>query len=64
EARSRKEEHIHIPPASYWPIVFAIGMLVFFYGWFVHPIMNITGVLIVLAATYAWVYEPGYELTE
>lgn len=64
DARAYGEEHIHIPPPSYWPIVFAIGMLVFFYGWFVHPLMNLAGVLIVLAATFAWVYEPGYEMTE
>ena len=31
---------------------------------FVRPVMNVIGVLIVLAATYAWVYEPGYDLTE
>jgi cytochrome c oxidase subunit 1 len=57
-------EHIHIPPPSYWPIVLALGMLVFFYGWFVHPWMNVLGVVILLAAVFAWVYEPGYDLTE
>ncbi len=64
DERERGEEHIHIPPPSYWPLVFATGMLIFFYGWFVSPVMNVIGVLILLAATYAWVYEPGYDLTE
>jgi cytochrome c oxidase subunit 1 len=64
EEKEAGEEHIHIPPPSYWPIVMAIGMTTFFYGWFVGPWMNVTGVLILLAALYAWVYEPGYELTE
>jgi cytochrome c oxidase subunit 1 len=55
-----RHDHIHIPPPSYWPIVLALGILIFFYGWFVHPIVNIAGVLIVLASVFAWVYEPGY----
>ncbi len=58
--RERGPEHIHIPPPSYWPIVFAIGMAIFFAGWFFNYYVNVAGVLIVLASTFAWVYEPGH----
>ena len=58
--RDRRPDHIHLPPPSYWPVVLAMGILVFFYGWFIHPAVNVLGLLIVLMSIYAWVYEPGH----
>jgi cytochrome c oxidase subunit I len=51
---------IHLPNPSYWPIVTAIGILVFFTGFIVgFPYVNIAGVLVTFIGIYSWAFEPA-----
>ena len=59
---SGEEEHsIHMPQASYWPLVVSIGILIAGYG-VVYPVWNFAvaaiGVVIGMVAVYAWALEP------
>ena len=53
------EGHIHLPSASYWPLVLALGVgtlgLGVLYG---VPIM-VTGAAVVLLSAFGWVMEPS-----
>jgi cytochrome c oxidase subunit 1 len=51
---------IHLPNPSYWPLVTAIGILVFFIGFMVHMIpVNVVGILIVFFGAFRWAFEPA-----
>jgi cytochrome c oxidase subunit 1 len=51
---------IHLPNPSYWPLVTAIGVLVFFIGFMIHTVpVNILGGLIVLFGAMRWAFEPA-----
>ncbi len=51
---------IHLPNPSYWPLVTAIGMLVFFTGFIVgFPYVNIAGVLVTFIGIFSWAFEPA-----
>jgi cytochrome c oxidase subunit 1 len=51
---------IHLPNPSYWPVVTAIGILVFFTGFIVgFPYVNIAGVLVTFIGIYSWAFEPA-----
>ena len=49
---------IHMPPASFWPLVSALGLTVMMsgliFGWFV----GIPGLLVMLTGMYSWSFEP------
>ena len=50
---------IHLPNPSYWPLVTAIGILVFFIGFMVHMVpVNVLGILIVFFGAFRWAFEP------
>lgn len=55
------EEHIHMPPPSFWPLISAVGIFVFWLG-FILPgfqvAVSIAGVVILLAGIYCWAFEP------
>jgi cytochrome c oxidase subunit 1 len=51
---------IHLPNPSYWPLVTAIGIMVFFTGFIVgFPYVNIAGVLVTFIGIYSWAFEPA-----
>ena len=51
---------IHLPNPSYWPLVTALGMLVFFSGFIVgFPYVNIAGVLVTFVGIFSWAFEPA-----
>ena len=51
---------IHLPNPSYWPLVTALGMLVFFTGFIVgFPYVNIAGVLVTFIGIFSWAFEPA-----
>jgi len=51
---------IHLPNPSYWPLVTAIGILIFFSGFVVgFPYANIAGVLVTFFGIYRWAFEPA-----
>ena len=51
---------IHLPNPSYWPLVTAIGIMIFFTGFIVgFPYTNIAGVLITFVGIFSWAFEPA-----
>jgi cytochrome c oxidase subunit I len=61
---------IHLPPPSYWPVVTAMAICAIFIGLiFRHVegpahnlwVITILGVVGLIAATYAWAFEPGHS---
>jgi cytochrome c oxidase subunit 1 len=60
---------IHMPPPSFWPIVLAFGILLFFGAMIfrhvesMHSLWYLThvGGVIILVSVFAWAFEPGYE---
>jgi Cytochrome c oxidase subunit IV len=52
---------IHLPNASYWPLLSALGIAFAFAGFLVEPYHWLTFVGIVLAAVsiYGWALEPA-----
>ncbi len=51
---------IHMPNPSYWPLVTAIGIAIFFTGFLVgFPYVNIAGVLLTFIGIYSWAFEPA-----
>ena len=52
------ELHIHMPPASYWPLVCSAGVMMIFSGLMIHPVVSIAGVLTLLVGIFSWVFEP------
>jgi cytochrome c oxidase subunit I len=58
--QANKDQHIHMPSPSYWPIVLAFGLPVISIGiiYKTYPIA-ILGGLIALAGSYGWATEPS-----
>jgi cytochrome c oxidase subunit 1 len=52
---------IHLPPPSYWPIVLAFAISLFFGGWIIHWSVAVAGGLLVLASAFAFAFEPGHS---
>jgi len=51
---------IHMPNPSYWPIVTALGIAIFFTGFLVgFPYVNIAGVLLTFIGIFSWAFEPA-----
>jgi cytochrome c oxidase subunit 1 len=53
------DAHIHLPSASYWPLVLAIGTGVMALGVIYAPLLIAVGGAIVLWACFGWVLEPS-----
>jgi cytochrome c oxidase subunit I len=55
-------EHIHMPDASYWPLVMTAGILPLMYGLnYANPILVAVGVLWMVIGMYGWIIEPLAE---
>jgi cytochrome c oxidase subunit 1 len=53
-------EGIHLPNPSYWPLVTAIGILVFFTGFILGGVpVNLLGAALLLYAVFRWAFEPA-----
>jgi len=59
-----RDDGIHIPPPSYWPIIVGLGITLIFAGAMLVPTkgpwLSITGFVIFVAGTFGWVFQPGY----
>ncbi|MCB9759289.1 MAG: cytochrome c oxidase subunit I [Alphaproteobacteria bacterium] len=53
------ELHIHMPPGSYWPMLTSFGVLTVFCGLMIHPVVLVTGALIVVVSIVSWNFEPA-----
>ena len=52
------EEHIHMPPPSYYPLVLALGVLMLGIGPLSHLAVTALGVPVIIYAIWGWVLEP------
>ncbi|MGH7458299.1 MAG: cytochrome c oxidase subunit I [Longimicrobiaceae bacterium] len=51
---------IHMPPPSYWPILLAAALTVFFAGFLIHWVVPLVAGLGVFFTAFKWAYEPGH----
>ncbi|MDP6696507.1 MAG: cytochrome c oxidase subunit I [Acidimicrobiales bacterium] len=49
---------VHLPPPSFWPIVFASGLPFIALGLIFNLWLTVPGGLLVVMAIYAWIFEP------
>ncbi len=54
------DDHIHMPNASYWPIVVALGILLGFAGFIFTFALTFVGAAILLIGIYGWALEPAF----
>ena len=54
-----RDEHIHLPSPSYWPIVLALAFPVIAYGVIFNLMLSIVGAGILVIALFGWVLEPS-----
>lgn len=62
EGHEHEEGHIHLPPASVWPITLAGGMTLGGLGLVTTLPISILGLLLGVLALYLWVQELRHEL--
>ncbi len=60
-AMSERDEHIHLPPASWWPLVVALGVTAIAAGFVYTLVITVLGVLIFLIGVAGWVQQEGYH---
>lgn len=61
---------IHMPPPSFWPIVLAFAITLFFAGFLLHRVEalpslaqwapNLAALGLIFVSIYAWAFEPGH----
>ena len=52
------DEHIHMPPPSYYPLILAFGVLMLGVGPLSHLAVTALGVPVIIYAIWGWVLEP------
>ncbi|MBM4435687.1 MAG: cytochrome c oxidase subunit I [Actinobacteria bacterium] len=55
----RTEPLVHMPNPSYWPIVFAAGLVLAFCGLVFHQIFILVGAVTMGVALFGWIEEPA-----
>ena len=56
-----KEEHFHLPPNSYWPLVLGLGVTLIAAGFIYTYVLTGIGVLMFAVSVIGWVQEQGYH---
>jgi cytochrome c oxidase subunit 1 len=59
EQEANADKHIHMPSASYWPMVLAVSLPIMAYGVIYSHLLTVAGGAILLMATFAWALEPS-----
>jgi len=52
---------IHLPPPSFWPIVVAFFITIFFAGFLIHMAIPAIAAVGILLTSFAFAFEPGHE---
>src|SRR5690606_11433543 len=52
---------IHLPPPSFFPILLALSIAVFFGGFMLHWGLSLAGAVAVLLLAYGFAFEPGHS---
>jgi cytochrome c oxidase subunit 1 len=55
-----RDEHIHIPPPSYWPFLMGLGITGIFAGIMFTPWVSAAFGLFFVFTMFGWVFQPGY----
>ncbi|CAN5647381.1 cytochrome c oxidase subunit I [soil metagenome] len=53
-------DHIHMPNASYWPLVVALGLLLGFAGFIFTFALTFIGAAVLFIGVYGWALEPAF----
>jgi len=56
---ARADHHIHLPSASYWPLVLASSLPIIALGVIYAPLVGFVGAAIALLAMFGWALEPS-----
>lgn len=59
EQQAHREEHIHLPSPSYWPILLAATLVVIAYGIIYAIPLAIVGVILTVVCCFGWALEPS-----
>lgn len=53
--------HVHMPEPTYWPMVLALGVSVFFWGFMTMPLVSGIGVALIVISLVGWIGEIRHE---
>jgi len=53
--------HVHVPPPTYWPMVLALGVAVFFWGFMTMLLVNMIGLGLIVISLVGWIGEIRHE---
>lgn len=56
-----QEDHIHLPPNSFWPLVLGLGVTLIAAGFVYTYVLTVIGVLMFAVSVIGWVQEQGYH---
>jgi cytochrome c oxidase subunit 1 len=59
ELDAAKDDHIHMPSPSYWPIIVAFALPVVAYGVIYNRLLSVIGAAILLYGVFGWAVEPS-----
>ncbi len=59
EQEANKDEHMHMPSPSYWPIVLSAALPVLAYGVIYSTILMVVGGALVILGIFGWALEPS-----
>jgi cytochrome c oxidase subunit 1 len=59
ELDAAKDDHIHMPSPSYWPIIVAFALPVVAYGVIYNRLLSVIGAAILLYGLFGWAVEPS-----
>lgn len=54
--------HVHVPSPTYWPMVLALGVTVFFWGFMTMLLVNVIGLALIVISLIGWIGEVRHEL--
>jgi len=65
DLRGNPPKPLHIAQPTYWPLVLAVGITIFAWGWVTSWLMTVLGLILVITAIVNWIgdmrHDRGYE---
>ncbi len=59
DQEANADKHIHMPSATYWPMLVAVALPIMAYGIIYSHLLTVAGGAILLMAMFAWALEPA-----
>jgi cytochrome c oxidase subunit I len=59
EQEANKDEHMHMPSPSYWPILLSAALPILAYGVIFSTILIVVGAALVILGIFGWALEPS-----